>query len=150
MSELLEGEPERIHLLVTTPAILLAGRLLDSFSELLMIVLRNHGLDVNRYVWNRTTEQMGANPFAALHGMVVKIPTPRRQPRRMSQNPGALTCGHPNGLRVRPNPISGQAVDRGILGIGPYRIVSIARLGKTRLKSDLLVIINIYKIVIGR
>ena len=85
----LDGDAEGIHVAVAAPALGLANHV-QPLSKRALRIFGDLGIDANRNIRHGATQQMGANPFAALDRMVVKVTRPRGQPGRMRQHTGPL------------------------------------------------------------
>ena len=79
----LEGHAQRIHLAMAPPTFSGGSGLLEAITKGHVLGLGHAGIHANRYIGHGAAEQMRADPFAALHGMVFKIAAPRREPGRV-------------------------------------------------------------------
>ena len=93
MVELLEGQTEWVHLLVAFPAILLPGHPHPRPQRVVRFV-GELGVNGDRHVGNALAQQLLANPFATVDGVVVGIARHRKQPTRMGQNAHTVIGGH--------------------------------------------------------
>ena len=84
MIELLEGQPERVHLLVAGPAVFLAGHP-HPVAQRAMPLIGQHGIDRDRHLGDFSAEQLLANPAPAMDGVVVEVARLGHQPRGMRQ-----------------------------------------------------------------
>ena len=66
----LKRQPQRIHLLVTRPAIVFPGDP-HAFTQCVVWLIRQHRIHGDRHIGNAATEQPFANPSAAQDGVIV-------------------------------------------------------------------------------
>ena len=63
---------------------------LETIAKGYVLGLRHAGIHADRHIGYSAPQQMGADPFAALHRMIFKVAAPCRQPSWMREYSGAF------------------------------------------------------------
>ena len=109
MVEHLEGQTDRVGVLVALPTISLFGDL-HFLAEGECLVIGELGVHGDRQVGDNAAKEFSSYPEAALNCVVVEITALGDQPSGLSQDAGSLGTGQGNRLLGNPLPVGRQAV----------------------------------------